>query len=97
MTFICSKTDDISLEEAPNSLGLDDEMAPAWAELDQLAKKQRSMKKQFEELKESKTVYDEIMNDTDEQIDIWVCVFPYQTLSPMPICACSNILGRRSV
>ncbi|KAL6715664.1 hypothetical protein ACLMJK_006625 [Lecanora helva] len=28
VTFICSKTDDISLEEAQDSLGLDDDMAP---------------------------------------------------------------------
>lgn len=29
VTFICSKTDEISLGEAQDSLGLDDEMAPS--------------------------------------------------------------------
>lgn len=72
MTFICSKTDDISLEEAQDSLGLDDEMAPDWAELDQLVKKQKSIEKRLEDLKDSKTVYGEVMNDVDEQIEVWV-------------------------
>lgn len=30
VTFICSKTDDVSLEEAQDSLGLSDEMDPDW-------------------------------------------------------------------
>lgn len=33
VTFICSKTDDISIEEAQTSLGLDEEMEPSWAEM----------------------------------------------------------------
>lgn len=73
VTFICSKTDDISLEEAQDSLGLEDEMGPDWAEMDQLVKKQRSMKKRLEEMKDSKAVYGEVMNDVDEQIEVWVC------------------------
>lgn len=71
VTFICSKTDDISLEEAQDSLGLDGEMGPEWAEMEQLVKKQKSMKKRLEEMKESKAVYGEVMNDVDEQIEIW--------------------------
>ena len=71
VTFVCSKTDDISLGEAQDSLGLDDEMAPSWAEIDELSKKQKSMKKQLEETKDSKAVYGEVMNDVDEQIEVW--------------------------
>ncbi len=71
VTFICSKTDDISLEEAQDSLGLDGEMGPEWAELEQLGKKQRSMKKRLEELRDSKAVYGEVMNEANEQIEVW--------------------------
>lgn len=71
VTFICSKTDDISLGEAQDSLGLSDEMEPDWEELDKLGKMTKSMKKQMEEMKDTKAVYGESMNDIDEQIEIW--------------------------
>ena len=71
VTFICSKTDDISLEEAQDSLGLSDEMEPDWEELETLVKKTKSMKKQMDEMKDTKAVYGENMNDIDEQIEIW--------------------------
>ena len=73
VTFICSKTDDISLEEAQDSLGLEDEMSPDWAEVDRLNKKRKTLKKHLEELKALKLSHDEAMNDADEQIDTWVC------------------------
>ncbi len=71
VTFICSKTDDISLEEAQDSLGLSDEMEPDWEELEKLVKKTKSMKKQMDEMKDTKAVYGESMNDIDEQIELW--------------------------
>ncbi|KAL9637881.1 MAG: hypothetical protein Q9164_001922 [Protoblastenia rupestris] len=71
VTFICSKTDDISLMEAQDSLGLDDKMGPSWDEVDRLSAKQKSLKKQLEEMKETKTVYEEVANDADEQIEVW--------------------------
>ena len=71
VTFICSKTDDISLEEAQDSLGLSEEMAPDWAELDKLVKSQKSMKKRLEEMKDTKAAYGEAINDADDQIEIW--------------------------
>ncbi|KAF6221297.1 hypothetical protein HO133_002152 [Letharia lupina] len=71
VTFICSKTDDISLEEAQDSLGLSDEMEPDWEELEKLVKKTKLMKKQMDEMKDTKAVYGESMNDIDEQIEIW--------------------------
>ena len=71
VTFICSKTDDISLEEAQDSLGLNDQMEPDWEELEKLVKKIKSMKKQMDEMKDTKAVYGETMNDIDEQVEIW--------------------------
>ena len=71
VTFICSKTDDISLQEAQDSLGLNEEMEPDWEELDKIVKNKTSMKKQMDEMKETKAVYGETMNDIDEQVEIW--------------------------
>ncbi|CAF9943183.1 MAG: hypothetical protein ALECFALPRED_010769, partial [Alectoria fallacina] len=71
VTFICSKTDDISLEEAQDSLGLSDEMEPDWEELEKLGKKTESMKKQMDEMKDTKAVFGESMNDIDEQVETW--------------------------
>ena len=71
VTFICSKTDDISFGEAQDSLGLDEEMAPCWAEIDELSQKQNAMNKQLKELTETKAIYGETANDIEEQLDEW--------------------------
>jgi chromosome segregation ATPase len=71
VTFICSKTDDISLSEASDSLGLDNDNGPLWEEMDQHAKKQRQLKKDLEELKETKATYGEAMQDVDDQLETW--------------------------
>ena len=47
-------------------------MAPDWAELEQLNKTQTSIKNRLKELKDSKAVYSEAVNDADEQIETWV-------------------------
>ncbi|KUJ22436.1 uncharacterized protein LY89DRAFT_714238 [Mollisia scopiformis] len=71
ITFICSKTDDISLIEATDSLGLEDEMAADWEKIDELESKQKSLKQEVKDLKESKEVYTEIMGDADDKIEEW--------------------------
>ena len=71
VTFICSKTDDISISEAQDSLGLDDKMIPSWDELDRLSAKQKDLKKQLEELNNTKADYEDVANDVDEEIEVW--------------------------
>ncbi|MCJ1284331.1 hypothetical protein MMC26_003662 [Xylographa opegraphella] len=71
VTFICSKTDDISLTEASDSLGLDEVNGPAWEEMDGYAKKQKELKKELEVLGQTKTVYGETVADVDEQLELW--------------------------
>ena len=71
VTFICSKTDDISLEEAQESLDLDGEMAPSWEKMDLLGKEQNSLQKRLDETKETQAVYDDVINDVEEQIEVW--------------------------
>ena len=48
-------------------------MAPDWIELERLGKNRRSMEKRLEDLKDSKAVYGEAVNDVEEQIEAWVC------------------------
>lgn len=71
VTFICSKTDDISLMEAQDSLGLDEEMEASWEAMDRYTKDQRRLNKDLEEMKESKVVYGEVMAEVDEQLETW--------------------------
>ncbi len=46
-------------------------MEPDWDQLEELVKKTKSMKKQMDEMKDTKAVYGESLNDIDEQIEIW--------------------------
>ena len=71
VTFICSKTDDISLMEAQDSLGLDEQMQPSWEKIDSLEAQQREIKNRLEEMKETKALSEEVANDADEQIEVW--------------------------
>ena len=71
VTFICSKTDDISLMEAQDSLGLDEEMEASWEEMARRANDQRRLSKDLEEMKDFKAAYGEVMADVDEQLETW--------------------------
>ena len=71
VTFICSKTDDISIGEAQESLGLEEDMASSWAEIDELSKKRKAMTTEMEELKDTKAMYGETLNDIDEHLEEW--------------------------
>ena len=71
VTFICNKTDDISLIEASDSLGLDEQNGPLWKQLDQHEAKQASFKKDLKNLVDTKAIYGEIMGDCDDQQEIW--------------------------
>jgi hypothetical protein len=71
ITFICSKTDDISIIEASDSLGLEEEMAADWEQIDELEKEQRTLKQSVKDLKESKAVYTELINDTEDGMEVW--------------------------
>ncbi|KAL9103543.1 MAG: hypothetical protein Q9163_001421 [Psora crenata] len=71
ITFICSKTDDICLMEAQDTLGLDERMCSLCVGSDQLAAKRKSLVEEFEEMKKTEAVYEETTNDADDQIDVW--------------------------
>lgn len=71
VTFICSKTDDISILEAQESLELEQEMGGLWAKSDEYNAEKRKHKRRLDELKETKEEYTAVMDEVDEQIEIW--------------------------
>ncbi|KAI9745714.1 MAG: hypothetical protein M1818_001250 [Claussenomyces sp. TS43310] len=71
VTFICSKTDDISITEASDSLGLTEEMSSNWDKMDETDKEESRLKKQLEELKESKSIYGEVVGNADDDLEVW--------------------------
>lgn len=71
ITFICSKTDDISVLEASDSLGLEDAMAEDYAMIDQIDKQVDELNAKIADLKEKIDVYSGVYNDADESLDIW--------------------------
>lgn len=69
ITFICSKTDDISISEASESLGL--ELDSDWEKIDELERGQKTLKQSVKDLKESKAVYTELINDAEDGMEVW--------------------------
>lgn len=60
VTFICSKTDDISVIEAPESLGLEVEMAPLFQESDELVERHRALENDLKTTRDSRLVYHQV-------------------------------------
>lgn len=71
ITFICSKTDDISLTEAADSLGLDDQLTEDYDKIDELQKQVRTLKTSMQEFKDTREVYQGIIDDCVDNIEIW--------------------------
>ncbi|CZT47980.1 uncharacterized protein RSE6_08614 [Rhynchosporium secalis] len=71
ITFICSKTDDISITEASDSLGLEEEMCEDWETIDTIDKELRAHRQNIKDLKESKGVSSELINDAEESLEQW--------------------------
>ena len=71
VTFICTKTDDISITEASDSLDLGGVMFENWAKVDQIKKDIRTLQESVEELEDSKGVCEQILNDVKHQLKIW--------------------------
>lgn len=71
VTFICSKTDDISLTEAQDSLGLGEELGPMWSQIDALDDKKKKLQKSIEDNKTAKGDITAAMDEVDDQLDIW--------------------------
>lgn len=46
-------------------------MCTKWEKFDQIERDQKQVKKELIELWKSKTVYGEVLNDTDDQLEVW--------------------------
>lgn len=71
VTFICSKTDDISIVEAQDSLGIEEEMSALWQRAERLEQAKKNLQREIEELKDSKGDYSAALENADEELDIW--------------------------
>jgi chromosome segregation ATPase len=71
VTFICSKTDDISITEASSSLNLEEQVSADWARIDEIDDQLRALKKTMQELKDTRSVYSELVNEADDEIEKW--------------------------
>lgn len=98
ITFICSKTDDISITEATDSLGIDEEMAADWERIDSINNEKKFLKQTLKDLQESRVVYTEMMSDADDLLDIWeVCIDPIvlhthrQFVPSSPVIICPGV------
>ncbi|KAF2757867.1 hypothetical protein EJ05DRAFT_368999 [Pseudovirgaria hyperparasitica] len=71
VTFICSKTDDISITEATDSLGLEDRMSELFSQEDSIEQTIKELEKRLVALKDEKEVFSEMFDDQDELLAVW--------------------------
>ena len=71
ITFICSKTDDISTTEAYHAFNLDETMLDSWDRATQLEKQIEDAKTELDEFRRTQTCYVDAVDDIEDQIDRW--------------------------
>ncbi|KAG9597087.1 hypothetical protein KCU86_g8346, partial [Aureobasidium melanogenum] len=71
ITFICSKTDDISNTEAADSLGLGDEFEELEEQLTSIERRRRAAEKEASKLRDQKSALRETMDNCDDEIEKW--------------------------
>jgi hypothetical protein len=71
VTFICSKTDDISITEAIDSLGLEDDVAVFEEEYERHDEQIKQIRSKIEDLIESREVYKLAMSSASDDIEVW--------------------------
>ncbi|KAG9195536.1 hypothetical protein G6011_00657 [Alternaria panax] len=71
VTFVCSKTDDISITEAIDSLGLEDKVAEFEEQQDQCNDQIQQIQSKIKDLNESREVYKIAISSASEDIELW--------------------------
>ncbi|KAI1740104.1 hypothetical protein F4680DRAFT_465868 [Xylaria scruposa] len=71
VSFICSKTDDISITEAAESLGLEGETSESWDTAEKLEKTTKSLESQISELKDAKAALGQELEECEANTDEW--------------------------
>jgi hypothetical protein len=70
VTFICSKTDDISLTEAQDSLGLEDELGNLYAKAEEIRKIKIRLHQNMADLKETQGDISAAMETADQELEV---------------------------
>lgn len=71
VTFICSKTDDISVLEASESLGIDEEISESYDRSEDLKRTKEDLKKKINDLRATKKSFNEAIEDIETKWDAW--------------------------
>jgi hypothetical protein len=71
VTFICSKTDDISITEAVDSLDLNSKVGHMWDQIEILQKQQRELKEQMNDLRDEKSALADTRDECDTKYDTY--------------------------
>lgn len=71
VTFICSKTDDISVTEAAESLNMEEEISESWRHAEHLGDIKDDLKGQLAALKEAKATCKKSLEDCEASYDTW--------------------------
>lgn len=71
VTFICSKTDDISVLEAQDLLGLDEEIGTLEAEASVHRQEIEKLKRKVKDLKGVKSDHTEAADSTEDVLEVW--------------------------
>ncbi|KAI0103234.1 hypothetical protein GGR51DRAFT_525139 [Nemania sp. FL0031] len=71
VSFICSKTDDISITEAAESLGLEDEISESWEAAEELKKNRVALESKINDIRKTKVMLSEQIDECEAESDIW--------------------------
>lgn len=71
VTFICSKTDDISVTEATEALQLEADLSPLWEKIEALREEKKLQQEKIEEYTEQKACFGEVFDDQDTLYEVW--------------------------
>ena len=71
VTFICSKSDDISIIEASDSLGLEGELAPLWTQSEELQSRRADLISRINDYKGARAETSAAMDIADEEAEAW--------------------------
>ncbi|KAK3324641.1 hypothetical protein B0T19DRAFT_429037 [Cercophora scortea] len=71
VTFICSKTDDISVTEAAESLDIEDQVGESWTKIRGFENDIKKLKSQQADLRDEKETCDELAESIDQALDVW--------------------------
>ncbi|KAM7199901.1 nuclear GTPase SLIP-GC [Naviculisporaceae sp. PSN 640] len=71
VTFICSKTDDISVTEAAESLEIEDEIHDSWTRVQELEENNRNIRSQISDLRAERDNCDDRIDEVEQEWEKW--------------------------